>query len=230
MGVAAHLGIRIDEYDVKIRTFVPWYDEMLDAAADAFGAARQLGATPRVVDLGIGSGALAARCLSVRPRAKVVGIDADAGMLVSARARLGRRVTTIEGDFERASLPRCDAVIASLSLHHVSTTSRKAKLYKRCADALTPAGTLITVDCCLGSSADQRRIDHLVWRSHLERSYTRRQADAFMRAWAKEDTYVVLEDELALMRTAGFTVDVPWRRHSFAVIVARVISPQRHLV
>jgi hypothetical protein len=33
MGVAAHLGIRLREYDARIRTFIPHYEEMLDAAA-----------------------------------------------------------------------------------------------------------------------------------------------------------------------------------------------------
>ena len=37
--------------------------------------------------------------------------------------------------------------------------------------------------------------------------------------WAKEDVYFRLEDEIELLRSAGFSVDVPWRRDSFAVVV-----------
>ena len=33
MGVASHLGIQLTEYDRRIRTFIPDYEEMLDAAA-----------------------------------------------------------------------------------------------------------------------------------------------------------------------------------------------------
>ena len=35
MGVASHLGIQLDEYDARIRTFIPRYERMLDVAADA---------------------------------------------------------------------------------------------------------------------------------------------------------------------------------------------------
>ena len=34
--VASHLGIPLPEYDARIRTFVPFYDEMLDGAAAYF--------------------------------------------------------------------------------------------------------------------------------------------------------------------------------------------------
>ena len=33
MGAASHLGIDLREYDSRIRTFIPGYDELLDAAA-----------------------------------------------------------------------------------------------------------------------------------------------------------------------------------------------------
>ena len=83
MGVAAHLGIRLADYDARIRTFIPDYEEMLDVAAAAIPArARTL------VDLGIGTGALSARCLRTAPRARVVGIDVDPEILTLAARRL----------------------------------------------------------------------------------------------------------------------------------------------
>ena len=39
MAVATHLKIDIDEYDTRIRTFIPYYEEMLDAAVEALPAA-----------------------------------------------------------------------------------------------------------------------------------------------------------------------------------------------
>ena len=81
MGVASHLGIRLREYDQRIRTFIPDYDEMLDAAA----ALLQASSTTTIVDLGVGTGVLAARCLDRMRRARVVGIDADADILAQPR-------------------------------------------------------------------------------------------------------------------------------------------------
>src|SRR5918911_5490660 len=116
MSVAAHLGIDIEQYDRRIRTFIPWYEEMLDAAASAVG--RQTGV---ILDLGIGTGALAARCLRRSPRARIVGVDVDAEMLKIAARRLPPTATLTHANFLRAALPRADAAIASFALHHVRT-------------------------------------------------------------------------------------------------------------
>src|SRR5688500_19250627 len=103
---------------------------MLDAAAAMLPAIDH--STPLVVDLGIGSGALANRCRKAMPHARFIGIDSDAGMLAFARKRLGRRLTTITSDFTSEPLPRCEAITASFALHHVATRARKRKLYARC--------------------------------------------------------------------------------------------------
>ncbi|MFC1661665.1 class I SAM-dependent methyltransferase [Gemmatimonadota bacterium] len=73
------------------------------------------------MDLGIGTGALAAHCLEVRPGARIIGIDTDEGMLESARERLLRNpsLELIHGDFGQVPVPTCDAVVASLALHHI---------------------------------------------------------------------------------------------------------------
>jgi tRNA (cmo5U34)-methyltransferase len=217
MGVAAHLGIGLSEYDRRIRTFIPWYDEMLDTAAGVLATV-----DPRarlVVDLGVGSGLLASRVLEAARSARIVGIDVDAGMLDLARRRLGDRLEAVSGDFQTARLPRCDAVTASFALHHVRTRRRKALLYSRCFKALRPGGHLVSADCCLASNARLQARDRQAWHAHLARRYGRAAATKFLATWAKEDAYFRLADEITLMKVAGFAVDVPWRRQSFAVVV-----------
>ena len=68
MGVAAHLGIRLNEYDAVIRTLIPHYEDLIGSAAAAVDALAP--SAPLVVDLGTGTGALAAEIMSVRPRAR----------------------------------------------------------------------------------------------------------------------------------------------------------------
>ena len=217
MGVAAHLGIRLHDYDARIRTFIPRYEEMLDAAAAALKTLDRR--APLVLDLGIGSGALAARCVATAAGARIVGLDNDEGMLALARKRLRGRLTALPGDFLSTRLPRCDVVAASFALHHIPTRRRKAALYGRCFAALRPGGLLVNADCCVASNQRLKALDRAAWRAHLQRSYSRTRAEGFLRAWAKEDVYFRLEDEVDLLQSAGFTVDVPWRRDSFAVIV-----------
>jgi len=218
MSVAAHLGIDLREYDARIRTFIPAYDAMLDALAAAL-ASTVPGRTPTVVDLGIGTGSVAARCLEARPRARVIGIDEDDGMLAAARTRLGTRVTLVPASFERVDLPRGDAFVASLALHHLPTRARRLRLLRRCHRALRTGGVLISADCHPASSPRLQAADRSEWLRHLEQTYTPREARAYLRAWAKEDFYVPLVEEIDLLARAGFAVDIAARRHAFAVIV-----------
>lgn len=219
MSVASHLGIRTDEYDRQILTFIPYYDEILTAAAEGLVALERPVRT--IVDLGTGTGALAARCLERRPRARVVGIDGDPAMLAMAVRRLGRALTPVVGNFETAPFPACDVVTASFSLHHVASPAVKLRIFKRAFAALRPGGVLIDADSTLAADSTRRGHDLAVWRAHLATTHGVAGARKFLRAWADEDTYFPLEVETALLRKAGFTTDVVWRRSPFSVIVAK---------
>ena len=215
MSVATHLAIDLREYDARIRTFIPRYDEMLDAAAATVNALR-----PRVVvDLGIGTGALASRV--VRRGVGLVGIDEDAGILAFAGRRLRtNRPTLVAGSFLRVSLPPCDAIVASLALHHVESLSAKGKLYRRACAALGDKGVFVTADCFPSSLSAPAVDGRRAWLAHLERSYSPRAAREFLRTWAREDFYTTIEQEVALMVAAGLRCDVIWRHDNFAVIAA----------
>ena len=212
--VASHLGINLREYDARIRSFIPTYEEMLNVAAAAIPRSAR-----SIVDLGIGTGALARRCMKQAPRARIVGIDADPAMADIAAQRLGPRATTVTGSFLRTPIPRCDAIVASLSLHHVRTRRAKRVLYRSMRRALRRSGRAVIVDCLPASEIDTRQQQFDDWLAHLRRQYSRREARALLRAWAHEDVYVPLAEETVLMRTAGFRVEVLWRKGPFAVVL-----------
>ena len=223
MSVARHLNIRLDEYDRRIRTFIPKYEQMLDEAA---GALKALPQRPEltIVELGIGTAALASRCLDAIPHAALVGIDADPEILEVARGRLaGARVPPVltTGNFLEQDLPPSDAVVASLALHHVPEAAAKVALYRRIRNALREGGLLVSADCF--PSADPalaaRAMDR--WRAHLLLSYSETETAGYFQAWAAEDTYFTLASELAMMRDAGFAPDVVWRADPMGVIAAR---------
>jgi len=218
-GAAAHLGIDLADYDAKIRTFIPDYETMIDLAAFALQVTARRRA-PIVVDLGIGTGALAERCLARIPAARIVGVDEDDAMITAARRRLGRGLrSVIHGSFETLDLPQCDAMVASLSLHHVPTPERRLALFRRLHAALRPGGVLISADCYPEGNARLAAVDRAAWLRHLEMSYSPPVARQYLRAWAKEDHYARLVDELDTLRHAGFAVNIPARRGTFAVVV-----------
>ncbi|HUU32486.1 MAG TPA: class I SAM-dependent methyltransferase [Vicinamibacterales bacterium] len=223
MSVAGHLGIETREYDRQILTFIPFYAEILDAAAGALAALDRPART--LVDLGTGTGALAARCVKRLPAVRVVGIDSDAAMLGLAKKRLGARLTPVVANFESAPMPPCDVLTASFSLHHVPAAEAKRAIFARAFAALRPGGMLVDADCLTNADLRLQARDHEEWRRHLAASHGRAGATKFLGAWAVEDTYFSLDLETALLRGAGFAVDVVWRRGAFAVVAA--VKPRR---
>jgi len=214
MSVASHLGIELGDYDARIRSFIPDYETMMNVAANAVAPDAHV-----IVDLGIGTGALAARCAERAQHAAVVGIDLDAGMMTMAGTRLRERATLVHGSFLRADLPRCDAVVSSLALHHVRTRRAKATLYRRIKQALRRGGRAVVVDCLPSSVPDLAAAQFAAWRQYMGASYPPRDVRRYFAAWARDDVYVPLDQELAMMRSAGFTADVLWRSGAFAVLV-----------
>jgi ubiquinone/menaquinone biosynthesis C-methylase UbiE len=216
MGAAAHLGIKSGEYDKAIATLIPHYNDLIDAAAAAVDVLARN--TPAVVDLGTGSGALLQRILKVRPKARLIGIDADPAMLDAATVRLGKKIQIIEENFEDILFPRCDVVSASFALHHIPTGARKSEVYKRCFASLRDGGMFVSADCYLAGDAKIRRRHREAWLDHLKRKYAPKKAENFLRTWAKEDVYFTLDREIELLKHAGFAVEVTWRKDSFAVL------------
>jgi SAM-dependent methyltransferase len=220
--VASHLALSPAKYDARIRSLIPLYDELIAEVARALGHAARPVRT--IVDLGIGTGALARACLEFAPRARIWGIDADADMMAIARTRLGRlsrRATMTSGSFLATALPPCDAIVASYSLHHIRSAGEKQAFYRRCYHALRAGGVLINGDCAPASTARGFAHDLDVWFTHLGKTFgSRARGRRVYESWADEDVYVALADEIRLLERVGFAVDVPWRRSPFAVIVA----------
>jgi ubiquinone/menaquinone biosynthesis C-methylase UbiE len=177
--VASHLAFSPAKYDARIRSLIPLYDELIAEVAGALGHAARPVRT--IVDLGIGTGALARACLESAPRARVWGIDADADMMAIARTRLGRlsrRATMTTGSFLDTALPPCDAIVASYALHHIRSAKEKQAFYRRCYRALRPDGVLINGDCAPSSTARGFARDLDVWFTHLAKAFRQ------PRAWA----------------------------------------------
>lgn len=215
MGVATHLGIDLREYDTRIRTFIPDYEEMLDVAAAAVPSS-----AVTIVDLGTGTGALAARCAAKAKRARVVAIDVDGEIMKAAALRLGGRGKLVCGNFVRVPLPECDAVVASFALHHIRTRAAKLAFYRRILEALRPGGLCVTVDCHPAHDVTVAHEQMVGWKRHLQQVYSAAAANSYLRAWSDEDVYVPLQTEIRMIERSGLAVEVLWRKGAFAVLRA----------
>ena len=220
--VKRHLDIDAHGYDVQIRQFIPFYDDMLATGVELLAALAP--ASGHVLDLGGGTGALSAAVLERLPGVRVTVLDIDRDMLGEARRRLsghGERVAFKEGSF-LDPLPSADGVVASLALHHVHDLQTKTELYRVIHDALLPGGVFLNLDAAV---SEDTRLNALVfdrWADRMsEHGITDSQARAHFAAWADEDRYFPLEVELGALREAGFDeVECFWRRGASAITCA----------
>jgi tRNA (cmo5U34)-methyltransferase len=217
--VRRHLDVVAESYDVQIRRFIPYYDEMIATGVELLAALAP--ADGHVLDLGGGTGALSAAVLDGLPGVRLTVLDVDADMLGEARRRLVRfadRVSFHEGSFLEP-LPVADAVVASLALHHVHDLRSKTALYGAIHDALPLGGLLLNLDAAV---TEDVRLNRLVFDRMAARmgdhGITDAEARRHFAAWTEEDRYFPLDTELGALREAGFDeVECFWRRGLCAV-------------
>lgn len=222
--VSQHLVVSAAEYDVEIRRFIPRYEVMLEEALGALEEQLPLGAST-VLDLGAGTGALSGRIAERFEDLQLILLDADPKMLEVASVRLARHASRIElreGSFTDA-LPSADAAVASLALHHLHEHGDKVRVYRNILEALGPGGVLVNADAVMPAAPELRDPLMRRWAAHLvANGDTVAQAYARFAQWAIEDRYFAIDQELEMLKDAGFEkLDVRWRAGPTSVIVAK---------
>jgi len=219
--VEKHLSTTPDAYDADIQRMVPHYLPMLDEVIGALidHAPRDA----RVLDLGAGTGALSERILSRLPSVRLTLVDVDPAMLAQAKIRLAGMPIEVSRASFTDPLPECDAAVASLALHHVKTIEAKTEMYRNIHRSLVPGGALINGDAIVPTSKALSDALYRRWAGFLM-SFGSTEAEAYrtFEEWAKEDRYFSLEEELDMLRSAGFReVDLRWRMGPVSVTVAK---------
>ena len=218
--VRSHLRLEIDAYDETIRRFIPGYEEGLTRAAQQIASVRP----SLVLDLGAGTGALSEAILDEDCVEALVAIDVDPEMLAQARIRLerfGSRARFRECLFD-APFPECDAIAASLALHHVPTMAEKSQLFERIHQALRPGGVFVNADVTISADPAEGEQSYRLWADHMAaRGIDEARAYQHFDEWAEEDTYFPIEDELAAMHQAGLHAECVWQCRPNTLLVGR---------
>jgi tRNA (cmo5U34)-methyltransferase len=214
-------------YDPTRRRLVPCFDAFYGAALAELPGDE--GAPLDVLDLGAGTGLLAALVAHARPRARLVLVDLAPEMLAVARERfagLRRDAVFVNADLARDPLPArpgagFHAVVSGLAIHHLAP-AEKRDLYARVHDVLAPRGVFVNADQVLGTTREDDRARHAAW----ERAARALGSDDGEIGRAKErmalDRCDTTGDQLAWLSAAGFAeAKVVFEDAIFAVFVAR---------
>ncbi|MSU50878.1 MAG: class I SAM-dependent methyltransferase [Opitutus sp.] len=224
--VSGHLKLRVAEYDELIRRLVPAYSAMRPVQLDLLALALPGdGAGRRVLDLGGGTGALAAAIAERFPAVEVEIWDTDPEMLSTARERcagFGGRVSYVQRPFTDL-LPTCDAVAACIALHHVKDLKVKACIYRNIFSALRSGGIFVNADTAVCATPELRDHAFRLWAASMApHGIDEAQAHAHFASWAHEDYYPPLITELRLLADAGFGVPECFWREAAALVFGAV--------
>jgi len=192
-------------YDSTRRRMVPCFDAFYGAAAELVARTFDAGSRPRMLDLGTGTGILAAHVAArVTPSALTL-LDGSPDMLAKAAERLAAyRPALVVADMNDA-LPAgdFDVIMSSLAIHHLEHAQKRG-LFARIHRALAPGGMFVNAEQML--APEQWR--QTLWaRVHLDtsRSLGSDEAEiALAVELMKQDRCATLDQQLVWLRKAGF--------------------------
>jgi Methylase involved in ubiquinone/menaquinone biosynthesis len=208
------------DYDGQRRGLIPCFDDFYGAAVAWTETPAE---EPAVLDLGAGTGLLAAMLLDKYPNARMTLVDFSGDMLEQAKRRLAgyRGTVFIEADY--TSYPfegPFDAVVSSLSIHHL-THEEKRRLFRTVRRLLRPGGVFVNADQTAGASERVDERYRSLWIDAVIGSGLPREAlDASIER-RKLDRNAGLEDQLQWLRDAGFhAADCVYKYNEFTVYAA----------
>jgi len=208
-----------EDYDRTRRRLVPGFDDFYRAAIDLIQFPRE--STLRVLDLGAGTGLMAAFIAYSFPNARITMVDISNEMLERARARFelaGPRFRFEVSDYGVDRIQeKYDAIVSALSIHHLSD-EQKRSLFKRIHGALNDNGVFVNAEQFRCATPERHKFHHERWLTRVRELGVDDRDLAAALERMKFDRAATLEDQLEWMREAGFRdIDCAYKNLIFAV-------------
>lgn len=205
-------------YDAARAMLIPCFDQFYSGAVELLPF--ESDASIRILDLGAGTGLLAAWVRRQFPKAMLCLLDFSEAMLAQARERLGNELTEyVREDYTTGPLHGSfDAIVSALSIHHLEHPE-KQKLFRRIYDALRPGGVFVNAEQVAGPTPELSARYHQVCLAEARRLGATEQMIAEAELRMREDRCASVEEQLGWMRAAGFAdADCWFKKGRFAVM------------
>ncbi|MBP2230699.1 tRNA (cmo5U34)-methyltransferase [Azospirillum agricola] len=218
MSIRDSFNSAAERYDGVRRVLIPCFDDFYGTAVDLLGEPD--GRPLRILDLGAGTGLLAAAIRRRFPAAVLTLLDVAEDMLSVARQRFAGdgNVDFRVADYGAGDLGGpYDAVVSALSIHHLEHPAKRA-LFGRAFAALAPGGRFVNADQAQGPTpALDARYD-ATWVRQVHAGGVNEADFAAARRRQAFDRMAPLADQLRWLDEAGFAeVDCVFKSWSFVV-------------
>lgn len=206
-------------YDQTRRRYIPNFDEFYGTALTLIP--HPPNAAIRVLDLGAGTGLLAALVAAAYPDAAITLSDISPEMLAQARNRFADapdRFTFQVKDYIHEPFDgEYDVVVSALSLHHTAWDALP-QLFRRIFDVLTPGGIFINADQILGATPENEAAYEANWQRRIRELGCTEEEVALAVERMKADRTAPLQEQLTWLTAAGFAhVECWYKDYRFAV-------------
>ncbi len=223
MDVKAAFDSAARDYDRLRRQLIPCFDDFYGMAVGLLDFSPT--APLRILDIGAGTGLLAARIAPRFPAAHFRLVDLSEAMLAKARERFAatpHRFDFAVADYASAPLGGpYDAIVSAVSIHHLADPQKRS-LYERVFAALAPGGLFVNAETILAADPAVHARDWRAWIDAVRATgIDACDLDAAL-ARTHADVLAPLELQLGWMRAAGFAeVDCAFKWRHFAVFSGR---------
>ncbi len=178
-----------------------------------------------VLDLGAGTGLLAAWIAEGFPQARMTLVDIAPAMLERARTRLSGLayppVIAVSDYANEALGGPFDAVVSALSIHHCDDVAKQS-LFKRIFAALRPGGIFVNAEQVAGPTPALDAEYDRVWHLDIRAAGASEEEIAAGVMRMREDRCAPLDAQLGWLRETGFAdVDCRFKDGRFAVYAGR---------
>lgn len=190
-------------YDSERCRLVPCFDEFYGTVAEL--VERSCPTSPRILDLGAGTGLLSSAIVARVKAPQIHLLDESAEMLQRAATRLAPwrpeiLIQPLAGDLPRGPF---DAIVSALTIHHLADDDKR-NLYARILNVLTPGGIFINAEQVAGRST---RLQELFEATHLDRARRMGSSEAEIQGAMERMTHdqcATVADQVAWLNEAGF--------------------------
>ena len=213
-------------YDSERRRLIPCFDEFYGTVGEL--VARSCPESPRILDLGAGTGLLSAAIVDRVPAAKLHLLDASPDMLRLAADRLAGWQPQILVQSLSAELPHgpFDAVVSALAIHHLDDAGKR-ELYGRVFTELASGGIFVNAEQVLAPST---RLQMLFEAVHLDQARALGSSEAEIEGAIQRmshDQCATVASQIAWLDEIGFAdCECFFRSFRFAVFAGWKPAPR----
>ncbi len=209
------------DYDRQRKQLIPCFEEFYGMALSLVESSNP---SPKILDLGAGTGLFSSMVLQKFPDSQITLIDLSAKMLDAARERFRKldHVQYIVGDYSNFIFHQSfDIVISSLSIHHL-THAAKRQLFSTVYQSLHDGGIFVNADQVAGNHLQNDEFYKRQWLAYINESGLARESIDASVERRKLDINAKLADQIHWMEQAGFRdVDCMYKYLDFAVFFGR---------